>query len=114
MTKDTKAVIFDFDMTLADSSYAIHHCSNLLARKFGLEEVSREVVLAGIGLPIEDCWRLYWGDFKEEWLGYYRDEFRRADRHPPVPEHRRGARRAPRERGKDGRRLQPALRPPCR
>ena len=54
MTKDTKAVIFDFDMTLADSSYAIHHCSNLLARKFGLEEVSREVVLAGIGLPIED------------------------------------------------------------
>ena len=76
MTKDTKAVIFDFDMTLADSSYAIHHCSNLLARKFGLEEVSREVVLAGIGLPIEDCWRLYWGDFKEEWLGYYRDEFR--------------------------------------
>ena len=69
MTKDTKAVIFDFDMTLADSSYAIHHCSNLLARKFGLEEVSREVVLAGIGLPIEDCWRLYWGDFKEEWLG---------------------------------------------
>ena len=76
MTKDTKAVIFDFDMTLADSSYAIHHCSNLLARKFGLEEVSREVVLAGIGLPIEDCWRLYWGDFNEEWLGYYRDEFR--------------------------------------
>ena len=76
MTKDTKAVIFDFDMTLADSSYAIHHCSNLLARKFGLEEVSREVVLTGIGLPIEDCWRLYWGDFKEEWLGYYRDEFR--------------------------------------
>ena len=76
MTKDTKAVIFDFDMTLADSSYAIHHCSNLLARKFGLEEVSREVVLAGIGLPIEDCWRLYWGYFKEEWLGYYRDEFR--------------------------------------
>ncbi len=76
MIKETKAVIFDFDMTLADSSYAIHHCSNLLARKFGLKEVSREVVLAGIGLPIEDCWRLYWGDFQEEWLGYYRDEFR--------------------------------------
>ncbi|WP_455598354.1 HAD family hydrolase [Cloacibacillus sp.] len=76
MKNETKAVIFDFDMTLADSSYAIHHCSNLLARKFGLKEISREVVLAGIGLPIEDCWRLYWGDFKDEWLSYYRNEFR--------------------------------------
>ncbi len=33
------AVLFDFDMTLVDSSYSIHHCTNLLARHLGFEEV---------------------------------------------------------------------------
>lgn len=70
------AVIFDFDMTLADSSWAIHRCTNLLAKEFGLKEVPRELVLRGIGLPIEDCWRLFWGDFKEEWIDFYRARFR--------------------------------------
>ncbi len=39
MTNETKAVIFDFDMTLADSSYAIHHCSKLLERMLGHKEI---------------------------------------------------------------------------
>ena len=56
-TKGIKAVLFDFDMTLADTSYAIEHCTNLLAEKFGLPKVSRQVVLQGIGLPIEASWR---------------------------------------------------------
>lgn len=76
MTIAAKAVIFDFDMTLADSSYAIHRCSNLLARRFGLREITREETLAGIGLPLEECWRQYWGDFRDEWTDYYRTEFR--------------------------------------
>ncbi len=73
---DTRAVIFDFDMTLADSSHAIHKCTNLVAAKFGLPTISRERVLEGIGLPVEESWRLYWGDYKDEWLAYYRENFR--------------------------------------
>lgn len=74
-----KAVVFDFDMTLADSSYAIHKCTNLLAKEFGLPEVSREKVLEGIGLTVDNSWRLYWGDYKDEWLEYYRNNFRGAE-----------------------------------
>ncbi|MEG1603004.1 MAG: HAD-IA family hydrolase [Cloacibacillus sp.] len=76
MATEIEAVIFDFDMTLADSSYAIHKCTNLLAAAYGLATVSREAVLAGIGLPIEDCWQQYWGDYKDEWIEYYRAQFR--------------------------------------
>ena len=78
-TKGIKAVLFDFDMTLADTSYAIEHCTNLLAEKFGLPKVYRQVVLQGIGLPIEASWRHFWGDYKEEWLEYYRNNFRSAE-----------------------------------
>ena len=60
-----KAVLFDFDMTLVDSSYAIHHCTNLLASYLGFEEISREKVLSAIGLTIEDSWRMFWGDFRQ-------------------------------------------------
>lgn len=76
MRKACDAVLFDFDMTLADSSQAIHHCTNMLAKYFDLREVSLAEVKAGIGLPIEDSWRLYWGDFQQEWLDYYRSNFR--------------------------------------
>lgn len=74
--KQRKAVLFDFDMTLADSSHAIHYCTNMLAKHFNVKEVSLAEVKAGIGLPIEDSWRLYWGDFHPEWLDYYRANFR--------------------------------------
>lgn len=74
-----KCAVFDFDMTLADSSWAIHDCTNQLAERFGLREVSREEVLATIGLPIEQCWIQLWGDFHEEWLEYYRSQFRGAE-----------------------------------
>ncbi|NLV82027.1 MAG: HAD family hydrolase [Synergistaceae bacterium] len=78
MTKDVeiKGILFDFDMTLVDSSYAIHRCINLLADYIGVEHVSREKVLENIGFTIEDCYRNFWGDFKQEWLDYYREMFR--------------------------------------
>lgn len=76
---DIKAVLFDFDMTLVDSSYAIHHCTNLLARHLGFSEVSREKVLAAIGLTIEDSWRSFWGDFKQEWVDFYRSNYRQEE-----------------------------------
>ncbi|MCE5202243.1 MAG: HAD-IA family hydrolase [Synergistaceae bacterium] len=74
--KEIMAVLFDFDMTLVDSSYAIHRCTNMLAKHLGFREVSREEVLASIGLTIEDSWRAYWGDFKQEWIDYYRSNYR--------------------------------------
>ena len=78
MTHDKKirAVLFDFDMTLVDSSYAIHHCTNLLANSLGFKEISREEVLSAIGLTIEDSWRMFWGDFRQEWVDFYRANYR--------------------------------------
>lgn len=70
-----RTVLFDFDMTLADSSYAIAHCTNLLAEHFGLRRLSREETLAIIGIHIEKAWANVWGDFKQEWLDYYRANF---------------------------------------
>lgn len=70
-----KAVIFDFDMTLADSSYAITNSTNRLAREHGLRNVTREEVLKTIGMPIRDSWLHLWGEFKEEWLTEYRNFF---------------------------------------
>ena len=76
MGKKCEAVLFDFDMTLADSSSAIHYCTNLLAKNFGLCEVPAEDVRAAIGLPIEKSWQIFWGCFRQEWLDYYRASFR--------------------------------------
>ena len=69
-------VLFDFDMTLVDSSYAITRCLNLVAKHFGLSPLSRSAVLAGIGLPMEDACRDYWGRYDEAWMEYYRAELR--------------------------------------
>lgn len=70
------AVLFDFDMTLVDSSYVITECTNLMADEKGLPRVTREDLLKVIGLPIEESWRSLWGRFDEEWLDYYRGHFR--------------------------------------
>ncbi|MDR1471383.1 MAG: HAD-IA family hydrolase [Synergistaceae bacterium] len=71
-----KAVLFDFDMTLMDTSYAITECTNLLAGRYGLRRVTRGEMLKVIGLPIADSWVAIWGRFEEEWLEHYRASFR--------------------------------------
>jgi phosphoglycolate phosphatase len=76
MAPAVRGALFDFDMTLADSSYAITTCINLLADLCGLKKVSRQTVLESIGFPMEGCFRYYWGDFKQEWLDIYREKFR--------------------------------------
>ncbi len=75
-----RAVLFDFDMTLADSSAAIWHCTNRFAELKGLRPVPRETVMAAIGLTIEDSWRMYWGFFSQELLDEYRAGFREEER----------------------------------
>lgn len=51
-----KGVLFDFDMTLVDSSWGITSAMNALARAVGLPRVSRRRVLRTIGLPLERAW----------------------------------------------------------
>ena len=68
-------VIFDFDMTLVDSSYAIRDTMNMVAGREGLPKVTREDVLSVIGLPIRDSWLKVWGRFDERWLADFREMF---------------------------------------
>ncbi|NLA90121.1 MAG: HAD family hydrolase [Synergistaceae bacterium] len=70
-----KCVIFDFDMTLVDSSYAIRDTMNMLAEKQGLPPVTRDQVLEVIGMPIKESWLKVWSRFEEEWLENYRESF---------------------------------------
>lgn len=74
-----KAVIFDFDMTLVDSSYAITEGMNAIAQAEGLRELTREEVLGLIGMPIEESLEMIWGRFDEKWLTSYRNTFRESE-----------------------------------
>lgn len=74
-----KAVMFDFDMTLVDSSHAITEGMNFIARKEGLRILTHTEVLAIIGMPIEESWELVWGRYDESWLQHYRESFRETE-----------------------------------
>lgn len=66
------AALFDFDLTLMDTSHAIADCTNLLADHFGLRRTTREEMLTLIGVPLLDSWTALWGEWRDEWLDYYR------------------------------------------
>ncbi len=53
--RDAKAVLFDFDFTLADSSVGIIACINYALAKIGLPESSPEEILETIGLYIPEA-----------------------------------------------------------
>lgn len=80
MKHPIKAVFFDFDMTLIDSSHAITGCMNGMALDLGLAPVTRAQVLSTIGLPIELAWKTLWGDFRPEWLEHYRSHYSARER----------------------------------
>mgnify|MGYP000855553666 FL=1 len=80
MRQGIKAVLFDFDMTLIDSSHAITRCLNGMAEELNLPSVTRNQVLSTIGLPIEAAWRSLWGDFRPEWLEHYRNHYSARER----------------------------------
>ncbi|MDR0653187.1 MAG: HAD-IA family hydrolase [Synergistaceae bacterium] len=73
---ETRAALFDFDLTLMDTSYAITECTNAFAEKMGLRHVTREETLRVIGLPIAESWIGLWGRYEQEWLDIYRQNFR--------------------------------------
>lgn len=72
--------MFDFDLTLVDSSYVIVKCTNLLAEEKGLRKVSREEMLATIGLPLDESWRSFWGEIDPDWIDTYRKYYRHYER----------------------------------
>jgi phosphoglycolate phosphatase len=47
-----RAVIFDFDLTLADSRAAVTECVNHALRRLGLDEAAPEAIHRTIGLPL--------------------------------------------------------------
>lgn len=49
-----RAILFDFDYTLADSSRGIIACTNYALRKMGLSEASPDVIRPLIGLSLSD------------------------------------------------------------
>lgn len=68
----TEAVLFDFDMTLVNSSLGITYCLNRLAGSFGLDEVTREEVTSTIGHPMDKAMEMLWGRYEPAWMEYYR------------------------------------------
>ncbi len=71
-----EAVLFDFDMTLVDTSHAIAYAMNQFAEMMGLRKVSYEEVLATIGIPMDKSMSLLWQEAKPEWLEIYSQKCR--------------------------------------
>lgn len=71
-----EAVLFDFDMTLVDTSHAIAYAMNRFAEMMGLRKVSYEEVLATIGIPMDKSMSLLWQEAKPEWLEIYSQKCR--------------------------------------
>ena len=66
-----QAVLFDFDMTLIDTSQALLHNVNMIARAFSRPECSREQLLQVIGYNTRDFWTALLGDNRPEYGEYY-------------------------------------------
>ena len=67
-----KLVIFDYDMTIVDSSEAIMTGMNALAKEKGLKSVTKEEVNRGIALPLLEAFYDLWGKSDPSWVDHYR------------------------------------------
>ena len=69
--------IYDLDMTLIDSIVPLMTSANMLAKEFGLREVSyEEVYKAEVGVPnctLESLWTDLWGRYDQAWYEAYFD-----------------------------------------
>lgn len=54
-----RAIVFDLDYTLLDSSDGIAYCFNQARRERGEEEVDPSLIKTRIGLPIEETFRVF-------------------------------------------------------
>ena len=66
-------MVFDHDMTIVDSSYALMASFNYVARHEGLPEVSHELTMKYIATPLPTFCEGLLGDYRPEWLKLYRE-----------------------------------------
>lgn len=69
-----KTVIFDFDMTLVDSIYAITRGLNKMARHFNLPPVLESDTRRVMSCQAKDFWRNLWGYHDEAWNDFFLQE----------------------------------------
>lgn len=74
-----KTVIFDFDMTLVDSIYAITRGLNKMARHFNLPLVVESDTRRVMSYQANDFWRNLWGYHDEAWNDYFIQEVARQE-----------------------------------
>jgi HAD superfamily hydrolase (TIGR01549 family) len=67
-------VLFDFDMTLVDSSEGVAAGLQGLSEVFSLRKPSKEEIRKTIGLPMPEAMKALWGDCRSEWLRHYREK----------------------------------------
>ena len=77
---NTKIVIFDHDMTIVDSSYAIMEAFNYVAKHEGLPLVSHELTMQYIATPIPTFCEGLLGEYRPEWIKLYRSVSEKCER----------------------------------
>lgn len=75
-----KLIVFDHDMTIVDSSYAIMAGFNYVAEHEGLPRVSHEKTMEYIASPLPTYCEGVLGDYKPEWVKLYRSQSDRLER----------------------------------
>ena len=73
-------MIFDHDMTIVDSSYAIMACFNYVAEHEGLPKVSHELTMQYIATPIPTFCEGLLGEYRPEWIKLYREASKKLER----------------------------------
>ena len=66
-----KLLIFDCDMTVADSSYSITENFNMIADTLGRPHVTHEKVMRDIALPLPQLFEAFIGEYRPEWRELY-------------------------------------------
>ncbi|MDR0881665.1 MAG: HAD family hydrolase [Candidatus Adiutrix sp.] len=66
-----QTVIFDFDLTLVDSVYAITCGLNKMARHFNLPPVDEDDTRRVMSLEAKDFWFNLWGCYDEAWKDFF-------------------------------------------
>lgn len=76
-----KTVIFDFDMTLVNSIYAITRGLNKMADHFGLTPVDENDTRRVMSLESREFWINLWGEYNPEWNDYFVEEVADREKH---------------------------------
>ncbi len=81
-----KAVLFDLDGTLLDTSEGIFHCANYTVSVLGLEPCHDERQMRKfVGPPLKDCFRIVYGiedeDLLDKCVSVYRTEYLKSGMH---------------------------------